>query len=722
MEQLLDTMLAVADGLYPPPLGGSISPNQYISTLPGFREALEEGIDLHLSSFDVIKLKLLMGSLRSGVLTMALTGTPTMTSFESSPLEVRAEMLKDMAKSAVGKRREAFNSLKRFLLGTAMSYVDPKTKENPLWETLGYPGPPPPEEAVTGSFPFSKYTKSGSLAGETFDYVIVGSGSGGSTVAKTLAEGIPNVKILIIEKGNFLPDNLEEVSQVESEGMSKYYEKGSLLTTDDGSIMILAGAGLGGGSTINWGCCLDTPSYVRKEWATDFGIDWVDSPEFESCLDDVKKEMGVHADDVKHNSMNEKMIYGCKKNGFDWKVAPQNIKDTKRDSAGWTCFGPKQGNKQGGGITWLRDYCRTGNGTLFNGHAVSVTSNSVTLAPASSLHDRSTHFKVNVRHKVIVACGSLHTPLLLKRSGCRNKNIGNNLRLHPVSAIMACCEEEQHGYKGAPMTTVCTEFEKGVENNFYGPKLECPSVHTGVMAAALPWPGATKFKSILQNACNMVAVIVLQRDKGSGTVTGIGPGGYEPSINYNMDKGDGENILNGLEKAFDILSVNPGVNRIWACHPKQVAYEVDKADGTVDAEKAKAFKSSLRQNGVGVNELGLFCAHQMGSCRMASTSALGAVDEDGEVWEMDNVHVIDASIFPTASGANPMMTTMALSRGLAKRLVEVHNNTQKGQEIKRKRAERRGKEGAGISNISMFVVAAAVGFAATYISKHGLPF
>lgn len=55
--------------------------------------------------------------------------------------------------------------------------------------------------------------------------MIVGSGSGGSTVAKTLAEGIPNVKILVIEKGNFLPDKLEEMSQVESEGMSTYYEK-----------------------------------------------------------------------------------------------------------------------------------------------------------------------------------------------------------------------------------------------------------------------------------------------------------------------------------------------------------------------------------------------------------------------------------------------------------------------------------------------------------------
>jgi choline dehydrogenase-like flavoprotein len=419
--------------------------------------------------------------------------------------------------------------------------------------------------------------------------------------------------------------------------------------------------------------------------------------------------------------MNTKMISGCKTNNFAWKVAPQNIKDTSRDSAGWTCFGPKQGNKQGGGITWLRDYCRTGNGTLFNGHAVKVTSNSVTLAPAGGLLDKSAHFTISVRSKIIVACGSLHTPLLLQRSGCRNKNIGRNLRLHPVSAIMASCEEVAHGYKGAPMTTVCTEFEKGLGGDNYGPKLECPSVHTGVMAAALPWSGSETFKNILQCASNMVAVIVLQRDKGSGTVTGTGQGGYEPSINYSVDKGDSENILNGLEKAFDILAVNKGVKSIWACHPKQVPYEVEKADGIVDQAKASAFKASLRSNGVGVNQLGLFCAHQMGSCRMASTSALGAVDEDGEVWEMDDVHVIDASIFPTASGANPMMTTMALSRGLAKRLVEVHNGTERGEAIKRKRRERRGKEGGGVkTDLKLYIAAAVVGFAATWMQKRGM--
>jgi len=66
----------------------------------------------------------------------------------------------------------------------------------------------------------------------------------------------------------------------------------------------------------------------------------------------LSSQMGVHGSSVKHNSMNTRMIYGCDRKGFKWKVAPQNIKDTERDSAGWTCFGPKQGNKQGEEEGW----------------------------------------------------------------------------------------------------------------------------------------------------------------------------------------------------------------------------------------------------------------------------------------------------------------------------------------------------------------------------------
>ena len=77
----------------------------------------------------------------------------------------------------------------------------------------------------------------------SFDYIIVGSGAGGGVSTATLQAA--GNSCLVLEKGAYIPPF--ELTQVESEAMTNLYEKGGLLTTVDGNIMILAGTGLGGG-------------------------------------------------------------------------------------------------------------------------------------------------------------------------------------------------------------------------------------------------------------------------------------------------------------------------------------------------------------------------------------------------------------------------------------------------------------------------------------------
>ena len=68
------------------------------------------------------------------------------------------------------------------------------------------------------------------------------------------------------------------------------------------------------------------------------------------------------------------------------------------------------------------------------------------------------------------------------------------------------------------------------------------------------------------------------------------------------------------------------------------------------------------------NAVGMFSAHQMGTCRMGHSPATSALDCNGETWEVDGLFVADASTFPTASGSNPMVTTLAIAQMLAWRL------------------------------------------------------
>ena len=55
----------------------------------------------------------------------------------------------------------------------------------------------------------------------------------------------------------------------------------------------------------------------------------------------------------------------------------------------------------------------------------------------------------------------------------------------------------------------------------------------------------------------------------------------------------------------------------------------------------------------------------MGTCRMGSDRTQSVVNENGETWSCQNLFVCDASVFPTSSGVNPMLTTLAIADGIA---------------------------------------------------------
>jgi len=69
------------------------------------------------------------------------------------------------------------------------------------------------------------------------------------------------------------------------------------------------------------------------------------------------------------------------------------------------------------------------------------------------------------------------------------------------------------------------------------------------------------------------------------------------------------------------------------------------------------------------NRLSLFSAHQMGTARMHAKAAHGVTDGEGRVHGVRGLSVADASLFPEASGVNPMLTIMALARRCASAMI-----------------------------------------------------
>lgn len=64
------------------------------------------------------------------------------------------------------------------------------------------------------------------------------------------------------------------------------------------------------------------------------------------------------------------------------------------------------------------------------------------------------HKAVIRAEQVVVSGGSLHTPNILARSGLKNKNIGQHLRLHPCSITFGFFDEDINMFEGSIMTAV----------------------------------------------------------------------------------------------------------------------------------------------------------------------------------------------------------------------------------------------------------------------------
>src|SRR3989442_9440373 len=90
---------------------------------------------------------------------------------------------------------------------------------------------------------------------------------------------------------------------------------------------------------------------------------------------------------------------------------------------------------------------------------------------------------------------------------------------------------------------------------------------------------------------------------------------------------------------------------------------------SADAGGMAALQAEIGRRGIAENRIGIFSAHQMGSCAIGTRPHNSVANPDGQVWDVQGLYITDASAFPTASGVNPMLTAMALAMRTAERMV-----------------------------------------------------
>ncbi|KAK3239973.1 hypothetical protein CYMTET_50135 [Cymbomonas tetramitiformis] len=574
-----------------------------------------------------------------------------------------------LSASFLPPKRKLFNSFKVLTALLFLGSVPKGLHTNPAWAAVGYPSPRVFLEGAarralsrgdTAKDPFaSQWLRvTGEMELEV-DVVVVGSGVGGAIMAAELARS--GHKVLVLEKGRYMKQ--EELSLVEAQSALDMYERGGLLQSEDGSISMFAGSTFGGGATVNWMCSLQTPHHVRKEWAEEHGLSHLMSPAFQKSLDFVCSRMGVHTDKIPHNAANETLRRGCMRLGYPVEECPQAGKPQEADGsdAGYCCFGWKYGESQGMQGTFLADAARAGARFIdqcdvqyvrqHKGCATGV------VAIVAGKH------RLKVKSQIVVSsCGSVNTPALLKRSRLQNANIGRYLRLHPVTTAYGIFPEDVAVYEGPPMTMV----SKAVQNQDgkgYGALIEVPSAHLAFLSMIKPLRGAAEARRDLLEAKRTVPLIVLTRDRGAGTVHVDKAG--RARIDYDLHQDDSKHMLQGMEAAIKIL-IAAGATKVGTSQAGMEEYH-PTSQGIADASfwGAGGWLEKMHRYGTLKYGCPLFSAHQMGTCRMGKSATSSATNGEGEAWELRNLFVADASLFPTPSGTNPMVTCAALSHGIA---------------------------------------------------------
>jgi choline dehydrogenase-like flavoprotein len=530
---------------------------------------------------------------------------------------------------------------------------------NPNWGGIGYPGalspPPSPEEAPKT---IGVEEVSGASATLDCDICVVGSGAGGGVIAARCAEADKDV--LVLEAGGYR--NEADFKQLELPAMQELYYGGGLAASEDGSISILAGQTLGGGTVVNYMNCIPTPQRVVEEWARHglVGLDDYEAYEREH-IGAVMKRINANTEATTQNETHKKLMAACDALGYEHRPIVRNVSlDDDPEQCGFCFAGCQRGCKRSVMKTWLQDASDAGARAVVGCHAdrILVEDGRCAGVEATVTHaDGSTTALTVNAPTVVVACGSVESPGLLLRSGIGGPAVGQHLRLHPAYLMPGIYDEPVEGWRGqiqSLVSDVYADLEDG-----YGFLFEATSMHPGIVSASMPWESGKAHKELMQPFRWLAPFITVARDHGEGEV--VLDDFARPLVRWGLNDEVDRRLAVRAHLELARLHKAAGASQIFTLHSREVRWR--------QGEDFEDYLSRLESASYGPCDVACFTAHQMGSCRMGSDPDDSVADGRGELHDVRGVWIGDASAFPTAPGVNPMVSIMALAHRTADELL-----------------------------------------------------
>lgn len=484
---------------------------------------------------------------------------------------------------------------------------------------------------------------------------VIGSGSGGATAARLLAEA--GHEVLVLEEGRDLlgPERTQRDGPMYDQ---LYMDRGGR-ASHDLSVSVLQGRVLGGGGVVNTCDVVPIPEGVLRHWTGKYGLEDFAPAQFKRFEEDALADLSANRipDDMV-NKANRLLRDGGEALGFRGEVLMHNRVGCR--GLGTCMLGCPVHAKRNPRMVALPKAVEAGARIFTRARAVKISKAKQELKEVTvrtldpkGYHEQGTF---SIRAKiVIVAANAIASAQLLLRSGLGNSHVGRNLTLQPQLAIIGMFDERVAAFDGIPQSYAITEFEEEDNPQFglWGFRIEGIMGTPGIVSSLLPFSGAPGMEGMAQYD-RMAPSLLLVPDAPSGTVEVSRDGRL--TIRYEQRENHRARLRLAVQTAAKVY-LEAGAREVLV--PTVPPLAIRSAREAQQAQRLTLAPATAP----------MISAHQQGTVRFAASERDGGADLNGQVYGTRDVYVFDSSGFPTSASSHTMTPIIASSRMLTTKLL-----------------------------------------------------
>lgn len=474
-----------------------------------------------------------------------------------------------------------------------------------------------------------------------YDYIVVGSGAGGSSIFHELA--LQNKEVLLIEEGNDFNGQLpKKANGITVSLVEKYRNGGVTPVLGNPNFTFSEGVALGGSTEINGALFWRTPSHILNEWIEDFKLDSIRGiyDHFEYYEDVLGMSNSQSNFDAKQNIVSKKIKEACHK--LDWKVESARRIAPRCIGLNYCATGCPNNSKNSMSLTLIPWAKSLGGQVLTNFKVTKFEYTNRLVTGVTGINYSLGRIETIKCKNLILSAGAIGTPEILHRSS--NKLFSRNqIGFHINTKIVCEYPEKVYSNNGTIFTEQVQEF---LEDGFVFMTSNFQPEYLALNLGSLEKEEAERVFNCIDN----MAIVTVQIKPIS---YGIQLHHFNSSSKlFFLQKSDRDLLRDALLRAVEAIFLS-GASRILLPFGSSFIESLESAQEAITISSIEDWQLSS--------------VHAMSSLPMRTSISAKKVDEDGRLDKFKNLRVLDASILPTTIGESPQETIMALVRNIAKR-------------------------------------------------------